>query len=81
MKNKNPRIRICLIRGFLYFTDIRYSKRSSSKTKAFGKVQLIIQERLGVLVALRRVRSTFLFARLRSAGSFYSACRLHGASG
>ena len=34
-----------------------------------------IQERLGVLAAPRRVRSTFLFARLRSAGGFYSSSR------
>ena len=34
-----------------------------------------IQERLGVLAAPRKVRSTFLFARLRSAGGFYSSSR------
>ena len=34
-----------------------------------------IQERLGVLAAPRRVRSNFFFARLRSAGGFYSSSR------
>ena len=33
------------------------------------------QERLSVLAAPRRVRSTFFFARLRSAGGFYSSSR------
>ena len=35
----------------------------------------VIQERLSVLAAPRRVRSTFFFARLRSAGGFYSSSR------
>ena len=35
------------------------------------KSAMKIQERLGVLAAPRRVRSTFFFARLRSAGGVY----------
>ena len=37
---------------------------------------MMVQERLSVLAAPRMVRSTFLFARLRSAGGVYLSGRL-----
>ena len=48
------------------------SGRTVSKLeKAVGELtELGYQERLGVLAAPRKVRSTFLIARLRSAGGF-----------
>ena len=39
--------------------------------KEHPKIKKKIQERLSVLAAPRMVRSTFLFARLRSAGGIY----------
>jgi hypothetical protein len=40
------------------------------KTSLTLRAYLMNQERLGVLAAPREVRSTFLIARLRSAGGF-----------
>ena len=53
--------------------EFTHEIRAQSKARLHREYSLAmkIQERLSVLAAPREVRSTFLFARLRSAGGVY----------
>ena len=60
-----------LFRRFLLFHRIVFQISVRLQPVYNRQPALLIQERLSVLAAPRMVRSTFLFARLRSAGGVY----------